>query len=148
MDKRRRLLPCIVDHEHRNAVFLSVRLFLSQNCQSLTRPRSFLITQSYAGFSVFYGWMSNNFPSPPAKRAVALALINSVSQLGNVGGSYVWQPAWAPRFRQSFLICIAASCMSIFFCYVLKRRLAAANRRLHRAEMDRGETRAGFRYLT
>jgi hypothetical protein len=47
------------------------------------------MTQSYAGFSIFYGWLSNTFPSPPAKRAVALALINSLSQLGNVFGSYV-----------------------------------------------------------
>ena len=47
------------------------------------------MTQSYAGFSVFYGWLSNTFPSPPAKRAVALAFINSVSQLGNIVGSYV-----------------------------------------------------------
>ena len=54
---------------------------------------SFLMAQSYAGFSVFYGWLSNTFPSPPAKRAVALAFINSVSQMGNVAGSYVWQPA-------------------------------------------------------
>ncbi|EKM59847.1 uncharacterized protein PHACADRAFT_250611 [Phanerochaete carnosa HHB-10118-sp] len=107
----------------------------------------FLMTQSYAGFSVFYGWMSNNFPSPPAKRAVALALINAVSQFGNIAGSYVWQPAWAPRFRGSLAICAVASAASVACCLVLKRRLEAANARLRRAERDRGETRAGFRYL-
>lgn len=107
----------------------------------------FLITQTYAGFSVFYGWMSNCVPSPPAKRAVALALVNSLSQLGNVAGAYVWQPAWAPRFAQSFAICVAASAASIACCYALRRRLAAMNAALRRAEGARGQARAGFRYL-
>ncbi len=45
------------------------------------------MAQSYAGFVVFYAWMSNSFPRPPSKRAVALALTNAFSQLGNVAGS-------------------------------------------------------------
>ncbi|KAG8898875.1 hypothetical protein FRB99_007087 [Tulasnella sp. 403] len=49
----------------------------------------FLQAQSYAGFIVFYSWISNTFPRPPAKRAVALALVNAFSQLGNIAGSYV-----------------------------------------------------------
>jgi hypothetical protein len=38
-------------------------------------------------------WASNSVSHPPAKRAVALALINCISQLGNVAGSYVFFPA-------------------------------------------------------
>lgn len=45
------------------------------------------MAQSYAGFIVLYAWMSTAFPRPAAKRAVALALINAFSQLGNVAGS-------------------------------------------------------------
>lgn len=55
----------------------------------LTKSCRFLMAQTYAGFSIFYGWMSNTFPSPQAKRAVALAFCNSVSQVGNIGGSCV-----------------------------------------------------------
>jgi len=47
------------------------------------------MAQAYAGFVVLYAWMSNSFPRPPSKRAVAIALINAFSQLGNVAGSYV-----------------------------------------------------------
>ncbi|KAK0486849.1 sugar transporter [Armillaria luteobubalina] len=47
----------------------------------------FLMAQSYAGFIVMYAWISNCFPRPPSKRAVALALTNAFSQLGNVAGS-------------------------------------------------------------
>lgn len=50
-------------------------------------PFRFLMAQSYAGFVCMYAWMSNSFPRPPSKRAVALALINAVSQTGNVAGS-------------------------------------------------------------
>jgi hypothetical protein len=45
------------------------------------------MAQSYGGFVVMYTWLSNSFPRPPSKRAVALALINAFSQLGNVSGS-------------------------------------------------------------
>ncbi|GJE84984.1 MFS general substrate transporter [Phanerochaete sordida] len=107
----------------------------------------FLMTQSYAGFSVFYGWMSNSVPSPPAKRAVALALVNALSQLGNVAGAYVWQPVWAPRFAPSFAVCAAASAAAVGCCVVLRRRLVKENARLKRVEVERGVGREGFRYL-
>ena len=35
----------------------------------------FLQAGSYAGFIVFYSWISSSFPRPPAKRAVAIAII-------------------------------------------------------------------------
>ncbi|KAF8507454.1 MFS general substrate transporter [Hysterangium stoloniferum] len=47
----------------------------------------FLEAQSYAGLIVFVTWLSNSFARPPAKRAVALALVNAWSQLGNIAGS-------------------------------------------------------------
>jgi predicted MFS family arabinose efflux permease len=64
----------------------------------------FLMTQSYAGFITFLAWISSSIPRPPAKRAVALALINAFSQLGNVAGSYVWPKNWGPTYRYSFAI--------------------------------------------
>ncbi|PSR75029.1 hypothetical protein PHLCEN_2v9359 [Hermanssonia centrifuga] len=64
--------------------------FLIAACTMNTAARyvsMFLTVQSYAGVCVLYGWLSNTFPSPPAKRAVALAFINSFSQVGNITGS-------------------------------------------------------------
>lgn len=40
----------------------------------------FLQSSSYAGFIVVYSWISSSFPRPPAKRAVAIAMINALSQ--------------------------------------------------------------------
>lgn len=64
----------------------------------------FLMAQSYAGFITFLAWISSVIPRPPAKRAVALALINAFSQLGNVAGSYVWPSVWGPTYRHSCAI--------------------------------------------
>jgi hypothetical protein len=50
---------------------------------------SFLMAQSYAGFVCLITWTSNTFARPPSKRAVALAFVNAISQLGNIAGSWV-----------------------------------------------------------
>ncbi len=47
----------------------------------------FMMAQCYAGFVCLYAWVSNTFPRPPAKRAVAVAFTNAFSQLGNIAGS-------------------------------------------------------------
>jgi hypothetical protein len=44
----------------------------------------FLQASSYAGFIVFYSWISSSFPRPPAKRAVAIAMINAFSQASHI----------------------------------------------------------------
>ena len=47
------------------------------------------MAQSYGGFICFLAWASGSISHPPEKRAVAIALINCVGQLGNIFGSYV-----------------------------------------------------------
>ncbi|KAF9006428.1 MFS general substrate transporter [Cyathus striatus] len=107
----------------------------------------FLMAQSYAGFIVLYAWMSNSFPRPPSKRAVALALMNAFSQLGNVAGSYVWPSAWGPSYRNSYAICIATSGMAIVMCWIFKRHLIYLNKMLDREEEEKGVKKKGFRYM-
>ncbi|KAF8609699.1 MFS general substrate transporter [Ceratobasidium sp. AG-I] len=98
----------------------------------------FLMAQSYAGFIVFYSWCSNSLPRPPSKRAVALALINAFSQLGNVAGSYVWPSKWGKSYRYSYAICIACFGVAIAMCYAFKLHLISLNRRLDNGEEVEG----------
>ncbi|XP_006460061.1 hypothetical protein AGABI2DRAFT_202707 [Agaricus bisporus var. bisporus H97] len=107
----------------------------------------FLMAQSYAGFIVFYAWISNSFPRPPSKRAVALALINAFSQLGNVSGSYVWPRDWEPTYRNSYGICIATSGLSILMCWIYWMYLGSQNKKLDREEEEAGVTKKGLRYI-
>ncbi|KAF8507453.1 MFS general substrate transporter [Hysterangium stoloniferum] len=106
----------------------------------------FLEAQSYAGFIVLYTWLSNSFARPPAKRAVALALINAWSQLGNIAGSYIWASAWGPTYRKSYGVCVAAAGLTIAMCYVFRQHLIQLNRKLDRKEQTIGR-KITFRYL-
>jgi len=90
----------------------------------------FLAAQSYAGFIVFFAWISNVFPRPPSKRAVALAFINAFSQLGNVAGSYVWPSMWGKSYRYSYAICISCFGLAIAMCTVLRFHLKSLNMKL------------------
>jgi predicted MFS family arabinose efflux permease len=94
----------------------------------------FLQASAYAGFIVFYSWISSSFPRPPAKRAVAIAMINAFSQLGNIAGSYVWNMK-ENGYRKSYGLVTAMFGVTIFGCYVFKVILQRLNK-----QIDDGET--------
>ncbi|KAL2752560.1 hypothetical protein ACRALDRAFT_1036327 [Sodiomyces alcalophilus JCM 7366] len=93
----------------------------------------FLQAGSYAGFIVFYSWISSSFPRPPAKRAVAIALINAFSQLGNVAGSYVWDLE-DDGFRGSYGIVTAMFGVTIVGCWLFRVVLKGLNKKIERGE--------------
>jgi MFS family permease len=93
----------------------------------------FLQASSYAGFIVFYSWISSSFPRPPAKRAVAIAFINAFSQLGNVAGSYVWALK-DNGYRQSYGIVTAMFGVTIGGCFVIRMMLTNLNKKLDEGE--------------
>ncbi|KAK0468247.1 MFS general substrate transporter [Desarmillaria tabescens] len=107
----------------------------------------FLMAQSYAGFVVMYAWISNCFPRPPSKRAVALALTNAFSQLGNVAGSYVWPSMWGPTYNNSYYTCIAVFTFTIVMNYIFRQCLIALNKKMDKDEEEKGVDAHGFRYL-
>lgn len=93
----------------------------------------FLQAGSYAGFIVFYSWISSSFPRPPAKRAVAIAMINAFSQLGNVAGSYVWNLK-ENGFRKSYGIVLSMFGVTIVGCYAFRVILVGLNKKLEAGE--------------
>jgi hypothetical protein len=109
-------------------------------------------------FIVFYSWISASFPRPPAKRAVAIAMINAFSQLGNVAGSYVWNLE-DNGYRKSYGIVTAMFGITIVGCLGFRMLLSNLNKKLEEAEQaanvqpdidNADETlrmRKGFRYL-
>lgn len=106
----------------------------------------FLMAQSYAGFITFLAWISNSFSRPPSKRAVALALINAFSQLGNISGSYVWPKAWGLQYLNSYAICIATNGICIVMCYVFRWHLSNLNKQAEAREKADGRPK-GYRYI-
>lgn len=101
----------------------------------------FLQAGSYAGFIVFYSWLSSSFPRPPAKRAVAIALVNAFSQLGNIAGSYVWQMP-ENGFRNSYGIVIAMFGVAAAGCFWFRQILIGLNKKIEAAELAADSTEA------
>ncbi|KAF8842308.1 MFS general substrate transporter [Paxillus ammoniavirescens] len=106
----------------------------------------FLMAQSYTGFVVFWAWVSNSIPQPSSKRAVALAIINSLSSLGNVIGSYVWPSTWGPSYAKSCAICILMNALCTLMLLAFRQYLRHLNEKLE-AEDARLNRPKGFRYL-
>ncbi|KZV66456.1 MFS general substrate transporter [Peniophora sp. CONT] len=107
----------------------------------------FFMAQSYAGLVCYMAWVSSVFAHPPAKRAVAIALINAVSQLGNVAGSYIWPKEWGPSYRYSYAICIVCQGTTIIALSFFRAHLARENVRARKEEIENGAGRQGFRYM-
>jgi hypothetical protein len=88
--------------------------------------------------------------NPPEKRAVALALINTISQSGNIVGSFVWVKAWGPAYKKSFAICGVSGLISLTMCLWLRRILKRMNREMDERDKTIGEevaeSKKGWRY--
>jgi hypothetical protein len=107
-------------------------------------------------FIVFYSWISSSFPRPPAKRAVAIALINAFSQTGNIIGSYVWFDE-ANSYRASYGIVTAMFGVTILGAFGFRLMLSKLNKQLEQQEAlpdaaeetedERLRISKGFRYL-
>lgn len=105
---------------------------------------------------MFYSWISSSFPRPPAKRAVAIALINAFSQTGNIAGSYVWFDE-VNAYRASYGIVAAMFGATILGAFLFRMMLSRLNKELDQQdaqpesieETDDEKLRLskGFRYL-
>ncbi|WWC92441.1 uncharacterized protein L201_007399 [Kwoniella dendrophila CBS 6074] len=94
---------------------------------------------SYAGYIIMYTWMSSSFPRPPAKRAVALAFMNALSQTGNIAGSYVWPAKYGPTYLKSYGVVLAMFVTTIILNIWFRQILVSANRKLAEGERAFGE---------
>jgi MFS family permease len=81
-------------------------------------------------FGTIYGcspliktWVSDVIPQPAAKRAVAIALINSIGNASSIYSSWLWPKEHAPRYIPGFattttwlgILCVATAVFAYFF---------------------------------
>ncbi|KAG2365502.1 major facilitator superfamily domain-containing protein [Suillus spraguei] len=111
----------------------------------------FVVAQIMTGILLLFGWISNTFAREPAKRAVAIALMNSMGQAGNVIGSYAFPSNWGPTYRYSYIISVAALGVATGMLggmYLYLKRLNEQNERSERDVKDVNDVReTGFKYL-
>ncbi|KAK5376308.1 hypothetical protein LTS13_005106 [Exophiala xenobiotica] len=98
--------------------------------------------------------ISNCIPRPAPKRAAAIALVNMLSQLGNIIASYIYPDNQSPRYWMACTVegiaIVCAIATTLVFRTILKRE----NRKLDEKEQAQGHEAAmtegtgeKFRYI-
>ncbi|KAF6762658.1 MFS general substrate transporter [Ephemerocybe angulata] len=105
------------------------------------------ISLFYSGFICFLAWASSSVSQPSSKRAVALALINCVSQSGNILGSYAWPSSWGPSYNKSYAITAFFNTMTIVLCFGFRRHLVALNQAEEKKDAERPLEEEPYRYM-
>ncbi|KAJ9139464.1 Pantothenate transporter liz1 [Pleurostoma richardsiae] len=89
-----------------------------------------MVGGTYSGYVVALGYISIILPRPVSKRATALALINSLSNVCQIYSPYLYPNSAAPQYTTAFSVNIAMSAMTIIFATILRFYLAHLNKRL------------------
>ena len=90
----------------------------------------FLMLGSHAGYILMFSWLSTTLARPPAKRAVAYALTNSIAQLGQITGGYLFPDKWNPRFDPSWAILLSMSVAAMAFYTIIYLVLRRSNAKI------------------
>lgn len=92
---------------------------------------SFLyISGCFAANSIVYTWAANAMSETPQKRACAGAIINLMSQLGNIWSPYFFDPAEEPRYVKAMILMVAFSVASMLGCWFMKWVLRRDNKKI------------------
>ncbi|PNS21707.1 hypothetical protein CAC42_1561 [Sphaceloma murrayae] len=93
----------------------------------------------FAMNGTIYAWISGSIPRPPAKRAAALAFINSVGNAASIWTPFTYRPQDKPFYRPALGICIGLQIMALVCALGLRFLLEKQNRALERMERDDAE---------
>ncbi|RSL42899.1 hypothetical protein CEP54_015308 [Fusarium duplospermum] len=84
----------------------------------------------FSSNAMVFSWASSTLNQTPEKRACATAIINLLSQLGNIWSPYFFPSSDGPRYIKANILMMAFSLLSVVTCVVMKGMLRKANRKL------------------
>ncbi|KAJ0272619.1 hypothetical protein COL940_010347 [Colletotrichum noveboracense] len=84
----------------------------------------------FSSNAIVFSWASSTLNQTPEKRACATAIINLLSQLGNIWSPYFFPSTDSPRYVMANLLMMASSALSIVTCAIMKVMLTRANKKL------------------
>jgi hypothetical protein len=99
----------------------------------------------YCPFICIVCLIGNNL-APSSKRAVGMALLISVGNLGGICGSNIFLAAQAPRYPTGFGTGLGICVCAIGMAYVLRRAFARENEKRDRLVREEGEEAIRARY--
>jgi hypothetical protein len=96
----------------------------------------FLMNFVFAQNGTIYAWISNAIPRPPAKRAAALAFINSVGNSASIWTPFTYWPSSAPHYRPALGICIGLEVVALACFIGMRFYLQMQNKQFERMEKE------------
>lgn len=102
----------------------------------------FLLVFIFATNGTIYSWIANAIPRPPAKRAAALAFVNSVGNAASIWTPFTYNDSDAPHYVVAMGINIALVGAAGIGAVLLRFILMRQNARLQRLEDVDGELSA------
>ncbi|KAK1625764.1 major facilitator superfamily domain-containing protein [Colletotrichum phormii] len=87
----------------------------------------------YACNSIILGWVLSTCGQTREKKAVSLALVNTIATIGSIYTPYLWPESDAPRYTTAMLSSAAFSVAAAIMAWVLKWMLVKENRRISRS---------------
>ncbi|KAF8524874.1 major facilitator superfamily domain-containing protein [Hysterangium stoloniferum] len=94
----------------------------------------YLLASASAGAPLGPVWLTNTISRPPAKRAAAIGLIGTCSNVGHIIGSFVWKGTWGPTYHKSMIISLCCAVLSVSVALVIRQKLIRENRALDAQE--------------
>ncbi|ORX93929.1 major facilitator superfamily domain-containing protein [Clohesyomyces aquaticus] len=82
----------------------------------------------YCPFICLVGWIANNL-APSSKRAVGMALLIAVGNMGGIMGSNIYLAREAPKYRTGFGVSLVMACLAIIATLVLRWGYTRENNR-------------------
>lgn len=99
----------------------------------------FLLNFAFAMNSTIYAWIASSIPRPPAKRAAALAFVNSIGNMASIWTPFTYIDSSAPHYRPALGIVVALMVVGGLMGVVLRFYLVRQNKILERLESSDAE---------
>lgn len=99
----------------------------------------------YCPFIILVSWIANSL-APSSKRAVGMALLISVGNMGGIMGSNIYLEREKPKYRTGFGVSLAMCCGSVIMTFVLRWAYQRENRKREALLREHGEDAIRARY--
>jgi hypothetical protein len=102
---------------------------------TLNRPARYFASFLYcagafAANATVYSWAASSLNQTPEKRACATAIVNLLSQFGNIWSPYFFPSTDGPRYVMAMLLMMGFSALSIVASLLMKVLLKKENKKL------------------
>jgi Major Facilitator Superfamily len=95
-----------------------------------------MVGSIFSAYVVALGWVSSCIPRPAAKRAATLGAVNTLCNMSQVYGPFLYPESDAPRYVMAFCVNTATALLTIILAVILRIVLARLNRQLDRGALQ------------